>query len=38
MLLVKYFEVGEKKVEYEGTLNDLYENDLDKFVHITYKM
>mgnify|MGYP003120534332 FL=1 len=25
-------EVGEKKVEYEGTLNDLYENDLDKFV------
>ena len=26
------FEVGETKVEYEGTLNDLYENDLDKFV------
>ena len=26
------YEVGEKKVEYEGTLNDLYENDLDKFV------
>ena len=26
------FEVGEKKVAYEGTLNDLYENDLDKFV------
>jgi DNA polymerase elongation subunit (family B) len=26
------FEVGEKKVEYEGTLNDLYENDLEKFV------
>jgi len=25
-------EVGEKKVEYEGTLNDLYENDLEKFV------
>ena len=25
-------EVGEKKVEYEGTLNDLYENDIDKFV------
>ena len=25
------FEVGEKKVEYEGTLNDLYENDLEKF-------
>ncbi len=25
-------EVGEKKVEYEGTLNDLYENDLTKFV------
>ncbi len=22
----------EKKVEYEGTLNDLYENDLNKFV------
>ena len=26
------FEVGEKKIEYEGTLNDLYENDIDKFV------
>ena len=26
------YEVGEKKVEYEGTLNDLYENDLNKFV------
>ena len=26
------YEVGEKKVEYEGTLNDLYENDLQKFV------
>ena len=26
------YEVGEKKVEYEGTLNDLYENELDKFV------
>ena len=26
------YEVSEKKVEYEGTLNDLYENDLDKFV------
>ena len=26
------YEVGEKKVEYEGTLNDLYENNLDKFV------
>ena len=26
------FEVGEKKVAYEGTLNDLYENNLDKFV------
>ena len=26
------YEVGEKKVEYEGTLNDLYENDIDKFV------
>ena len=26
------YEVGEKKLEYEGTLNDLYENDLNKFV------
>ena len=26
------FEIGDKKVEYEGTLNDLYENDLEKFV------
>jgi DNA polymerase elongation subunit (family B) len=26
------FEVGEKKVTYDGTLNDLYENDLEKFV------
>ena len=26
------YEIGEKKVEYEGTLNDLYENDLKKFV------
>ena len=26
------YEVGEKKVAYEGTLNDLYENDLDKFI------
>ncbi len=25
-------EVGMKKIEYEGTLNDLYENDLDKFI------
>ena len=25
-------EVGIGKVEYEGTLNDLYENDIDKFV------
>ena len=25
-------EVGEKKVSYEGTLNDLYENNLEKFV------
>ena len=25
-------EVGMKKIEYEGTLNDLYENDIDKFV------
>ena len=29
---IGYFEVGEKKVAYEGTLNDLYENDLEKFV------
>jgi len=26
------YEVGEKKVAYEGTLNELYENDLKKFV------
>ena len=26
------YEVREKKVAYDGTLNDLYENDLDKFV------
>jgi len=26
------YEISEKKIEYEGTLNDLYENDLDKFV------
>jgi len=26
------YEIGEKKIEYEGTLNDLYENDLQKFV------
>ncbi len=26
------YEVGEKKVAYEGTLNDLYEKDLDKFI------
>ena len=26
------YEVGEKKVAYDGTLNELYENDLDKFV------
>ena len=25
-------EVGMKKVEYQGTLNDLYENDLQKFI------
>ena len=25
-------EVGMKKVDYEGTLNDLYENDLQKFI------
>ncbi len=29
---ISEYELGEKKVEYEGTLNDLYENDLDKFV------
>ncbi len=26
------YELGDKKVEYEGTLNDLYENDINKFV------
>ena len=25
-------EVGMKKVEYEGTLNDLYDNDLQTFI------
>ena len=25
-------EVGMKKIEYDGTLNDLYENDLQKFI------
>ena len=25
-------EVGMKKIEYEGTLNDLYENELQKFI------
>jgi len=25
-------ELGEKKVEYDGTLNDLYENDINKFI------
>ena len=25
-------EVGETKVAYEGTLNDLYENELEKFI------
>jgi len=25
-------EVGEKKIEYDGTLNDLYDNDIEKFV------
>jgi len=29
---ISEYELGEKKVEYEGTLNDLYENDLEKFV------
>ena len=32
MIFIGELEVGEKKVEYEGTLNDLYENDLEKFV------
>ena len=26
------YELGERKVEYEGTLNDLYENDINKFI------
>lgn len=26
------FELGERKIEYDGTLNDLYENDIQKFV------
>ena len=26
------FELGEKKIEYDGTLNDLYENDIQKFI------
>ena len=26
------YEVGEKKISYEGTLNDLYDNDINKFV------
>jgi DNA polymerase elongation subunit (family B) len=26
------YEISEKKIEYEGTLNELYENDLQKFV------
>ena len=26
------YELGDKKIEYEGTLNDLYENDINKFV------
>ena len=25
-------EVGQKKVEYSGTLNELFENDIQKFV------
>ena len=29
---VAEFELGETKVEYEGTLNDLYDNDRTKFV------
>tara|TARA_R100001015_G_C4632076_1_gene195172 strand:+ start:249 stop:2747 length:2499 start_codon:yes stop_codon:yes gene_type:complete len=29
---VAEFELGENKIEYTGTLNDLYENDIDKFV------
>ena len=26
------YEVGEKKISYEGTLNDLYDNDINRFV------
>lgn len=26
------FELGERKIEYDGTLNELYENDIEKFV------
>jgi len=29
---VAEFELSENKIEYTGTLNDLYENDIDKFV------
>ena len=26
------YELGEKKISYDGTLNDLYENEIDKFI------
>ena len=29
---VAEYELGENKIEYSGTLNDLYENDINKFV------
>ena len=29
---VAEFELGENKIEYSGTLNDLYENDINKYV------
>ena len=29
---VAEFELGENKIEYSGTLNDLYENDLNKYI------
>ena len=29
---VAEYELGENKIEYSGTLNDLYETDIDKFV------
>ena len=30
--VVQEHELGEKKVEYDGTLNDLYEQDIQKFI------